>query len=76
MEITKETELDYKIRMIRKNLKQEERIIALSPKFEKALRNSPFAFYGLLWQIRECQDENSPYSQFIKEFLQENGVYT
>lgn len=67
------TELEKKTKAVADNFKQAERLYVLSPKFERALRNSPFAFYGAIRTIVELEDENSAYSQFIRGFLCENG---
>lgn len=68
----KETELEKKIRAVADSFKREEHLLALSPKFGRALLNSPFASYGCLRKIAELQDESSPFSQFVGEFLREN----
>lgn len=67
-----ETELEKKTRVIADNFKQVERLYFLTPKFERSLLKSPFAFYGFMRQFAELEDENSAYSQFVRDFLRDN----
>lgn len=70
----KSDEVKQKAQEIANNFAKRAELIALSPKFERALLNSPFPGYGLLKEIKALEDRDSPLSTFVKKFLEENRV--
>lgn len=66
-----ETEIQEKTRQVADCFIKYQEACIMAPRLDRAIRNSPFAFMGLIRRIHELEDENSPYSQFIKKTTSE-----